>query len=893
MYGFSTTLPKNGKHLIPDHNSRTVTTCNSPNCQIEKFLEDIPTQPVCMSLNCNLTFSDFLFNEHPICSEISLLPLDSSALPFGSKNSWKDIQQSSDICKKFIAQKKDGTLPSKSDKDKNQLNFLHKESEVKDGLIVQRIRPSYLTKERTLIYIPPSYLESLLTLMHIKFAHPSLYQLENIFHKYFLGQLVHPTCEKITNNCGVCLSVKQLPKFKDIYNPLTHPEHPGSHMNTDIMKRAGQNILVTTDMFSGFTSACILASETKEELIRGILLTTTPLRHSSKLVLRTDQATGFQSLHKTQHSDLVQNGIMIELGDDGNKNSNTIVDKRIQELELELKKIQGKEVRASLGTLCEAVSNLNNRIRQQGLTSAQIHFSRDVNTGENLLLNDGEYSKEKRSRKQTSNISTSKLKEQTTNMPEKGDLVFVRDQCSKHEARDPHLVLGKEGSKVLVQKILHSNPSAIDSKSIRFSHKRSKIERKFLFLPPNKMKTGVKRNVVSPQNKESSPRYVIPQRRSVNKKTTPHWLNSNPDEDSDDDFWDESHGYTDSPLIDIPSPPQQVDRHQEPLPSPGGHQSPRRQPSPSYQGGSPEFGSPPLTGSRSEPSPPHPITGNSSPVSSPSHQSWHQQPLQIDQSKFPKRGDFIRIKRKIENTSAEDDHIPTNNWTVVKITHRHKSILPPYFNIEFEDGSSSGIYLIKGHPHPNNLIWSLCPEESYNFNQVDGPPDSPKSLTPASPLSPQPTFTQQEPYSPVVLSPEWDNSFTALTNPLELNVLDNNDDELEAALQPRALFSTFSSSLYPTSHEHVDLERVNNLSHVLDPNRPLVSDVVHCNERQLLDRVLRAVHPLVPEQVVLERVQVLDEVLCAEHTDTSPHDRHARRQGGGEKEKPRHGHDSL
>ena len=90
------------------------------------------------------------------------------------------------------------------------------------------------------------------------------------------------------------------------------PKHPGSHMNSDVMKRAGQNVLVTTDMFSGFTSACLLNSESKEDLVQGVLLTTTPLRNSNTVVVRTDQASGFNSLIKSVHPQLSQNGIIID-----------------------------------------------------------------------------------------------------------------------------------------------------------------------------------------------------------------------------------------------------------------------------------------------------------------------------------------------------------------------------------------------------------------------------------------------------------------------------------------------------------------------------------------------------------------------------------------------------
>ena len=54
------------------------------------------------------------------------------------------------------------------------------------------------------------------------------------------------------------------------------------------------------------------------------------------------------------------------------------------------KKIEScpKETKITTGPLCQAVINLNDRVRNQGLTAGQIHFSRDTIIGENLHLDD-------------------------------------------------------------------------------------------------------------------------------------------------------------------------------------------------------------------------------------------------------------------------------------------------------------------------------------------------------------------------------------------------------------------------------------------------------------------------------------------------------------------------
>ena len=234
--------------------------------------------------------------------------------------------------------------------------------------------------------------------------------------------------------------------------------------------RAGQNILVTTDMFSGFTSGCLLNSESREDLVQGILLTTTPLRNSNTVVVRTDQASGFSSVFKAAHPQLSQNGITIEVGQDCNKNSNTLVDKKIQELEIEIRKLTNHDVKLSVGLLSRAITNLNNRIRKQGLSAAQVHFSRDFISGENLHLNDEQFGENQTSSRSKVSSFKENLRPPETNMPTKGDIVYVKDQLSKHQAREPHLVLGSREANITIQKVLHSREES--DKPLRFTHKR-------------------------------------------------------------------------------------------------------------------------------------------------------------------------------------------------------------------------------------------------------------------------------------------------------------------------------------------------------------------------------------------------------------------------------------
>ena len=144
--------------------------------------------------------------------------------------------------------------------------------------------------------------------------------------------------EAVKDNCDICLSVAKLPKAFHEMKPNEMPSHPGSHVNLDILQRAKQKILVCTDMFSTFTTAAFIQAETRDILEQAIVQVITPMRHSPVISARTDNAPAFKSLHKNVSPTLQENGITVVLGADANKNSNAVVDKVIQELEIELKK---------------------------------------------------------------------------------------------------------------------------------------------------------------------------------------------------------------------------------------------------------------------------------------------------------------------------------------------------------------------------------------------------------------------------------------------------------------------------------------------------------------------------------------------------------------------------
>ena len=123
------------------------------------------------------------------------------------------------------------------------------------------------------------------------------------------------------------MSLARFPKELEVYDPQLVPLHPGSHMNIDILNRASQRIMVNCDLFSGLTTACMVDSEKREDVIKGILTLVTPIRHCATVQIRTDRAPALKSIATTPDSEMSSNGIVLELGEHLNKNSNCSVDK--------------------------------------------------------------------------------------------------------------------------------------------------------------------------------------------------------------------------------------------------------------------------------------------------------------------------------------------------------------------------------------------------------------------------------------------------------------------------------------------------------------------------------------------------------------------------------------
>ena len=181
---------KAGKHLVPDYLSRMVdTTCKSKDCAIERFLQEVPHSIEAMSLVHEDLFPSLqsiaTCSQIPDPTEIAASSSEladkllnrSGPIPLGSRQIWMSIQKSDPSCLAVYRFKTLGELPRKKGSTPH-INRIHKESVIHQGLLMVKSFDSRKMREVLKVVIPPTFLDSVLTIIHLRLNHPRKSQLK-------------------------------------------------------------------------------------------------------------------------------------------------------------------------------------------------------------------------------------------------------------------------------------------------------------------------------------------------------------------------------------------------------------------------------------------------------------------------------------------------------------------------------------------------------------------------------------------------------------------------------------------------------------------------------------------------------------------------------------------
>jgi hypothetical protein len=419
-------------NIAADYLSRNPARCNQDSCNVCKFIKETAVLAA------------------------NYVSLDNVDTPLGSTDTWKKLQMEDFACSEAYKRLKSGQQPSKRGQNSNDIRRYYSVCQAKNLLVVEDNIPS-TTQVKHRIVVPKHLIPTVITHLHYEEnKHLSSYQLEKAFNRHFFGIHVKDAIKDTLKSCTLCQANKDVPK-KSEFQSVSNPESPGCIFNADIIRRHQQKILVCTDLFSSYTSACFVNDEKAETLTKALIMLVTPLRNQNQVLIRTDSATGFKAIQNNQS--LTKLNIKIETTDPSNKNSIATVDNAIKLLEKEIVKNAPNSTAINETVLAMACKNLNAMIRNRGLSAHEIMFSRDDATNKNLHLSDNQLAEKQLGIKQYNNSLHSK----TSNSENynQGDLIAVNSEKNKHNARDVYYIDKVFPNKLQVNKIIRfhsSNP---------------------------------------------------------------------------------------------------------------------------------------------------------------------------------------------------------------------------------------------------------------------------------------------------------------------------------------------------------------------------------------------------------------------------------------------------
>ena len=383
-------------------------------------------------------------------------------VPYSNRSVWKDLQQNCQDLKRVFAHLSSGTRPTAKSKSSTDVKrYLQKVVVGGDGVLVV-IRSEAFLPRAELIVIPQDVVLGLLTAIHLRLSHPPENQLLQVFQRSFFALRAQQFAKVAITNCDLCQSLLVLPKELHTQSTIDLPIHPCVSFAADVIRRFRQKLFILRDTFSSFTCAELIPSEDAPVLRESLCRTIASLRSSPQMesLVRVDNAPGFVALE----GDLTLSSLKIALdfGRVRNKNKNPVVDKGVRELIAEILRINPEGGQTNTVELSRAVNQLNSRIRGRGLSSWEILFRRDADTGAELDLCDKSLSDMQLSTRLQNQVTSAKHKASGGKLASSldvdiGSLVYIKDDLSKLQGRDRYIVVRKEGSQYVLKKLLKNN----------------------------------------------------------------------------------------------------------------------------------------------------------------------------------------------------------------------------------------------------------------------------------------------------------------------------------------------------------------------------------------------------------------------------------------------------
>ena len=178
-------------NLPSDYASRNPVACQDSNFLVCSFVSDLETSVV---------------------RTLSVTDVTDGAvsMPFTNRPARVDTQRDCPDLRRVHAHLKQGTRPQrKATSIPDVKQYLQVATIALDGLlVVKETSPFHRCIDR--IIVPKQVLLGLLTALHIKFSHPSAYQLKRLVSRYFFAINLDKAIEQITTSCSQCTALRSV-----------------------------------------------------------------------------------------------------------------------------------------------------------------------------------------------------------------------------------------------------------------------------------------------------------------------------------------------------------------------------------------------------------------------------------------------------------------------------------------------------------------------------------------------------------------------------------------------------------------------------------------------------------------------------------------------------------
>ena len=380
-------------------------------------------------------------------------------MPFTQKKGWAQVQHNCPIHAAVKNLIKTGQTPNthKTNGENTTIKLIHnyfcqgKLIIDEDRIIMIKVPNGYYNGHA--MSIPPSYAPGLVQALHYKMQHPSRSQLLAIISRYFHCIAMSRVVSEVTDNCHTCLSLKPLPTAVT-EQTTTVPDTLGVKFSADVIERATQKLLVVRETVSSFTWVKRMLDQTVETLKTSLVEAILPVIPNSKVSVRVDAATTWQSLeqeHQKGSGILAKYNINLEIGSFTNVNKNPEGENAVKEVQKEILRLDPEAKVLTDLQIAMVMKQINTRVRFKGWAAQEILLGRDQAENKKLDIRDSDLTAQIKASREAHHkrVKPDPISEQFA----QGDLIYVKTDLTKTQARETHIVFGQKNGKIQYKKL--------------------------------------------------------------------------------------------------------------------------------------------------------------------------------------------------------------------------------------------------------------------------------------------------------------------------------------------------------------------------------------------------------------------------------------------------------